>query len=156
MEYHNYIVYNDGRIYGKKTKGRAERFMKQSLNHDGYYRLSLTINGKNKKYFTHKLVAELYVPNPNNFSEVDHIDRDPTNNHYSNLRWCDRSINCQNRNIFKNNICRIKNIRYHKSKNNWEYRKEIRGNKFTFAHKNKNIVLWCKFIYETLPVETGA
>ena len=110
MYYHNYIIHNDGRVWGKKTKGRAERYKKQHLNHDGYYRLGLTVNGKEKKYYTHKLVAELYVPNPHNFSEVDHIDRDSSNNHFSNLRWCDRSTNNMNRAIFKNNKSGFKNI----------------------------------------------
>ena len=120
MDFHNYIIYNDGRVWGKKTKGRAERYMKQSLNEDGYYRLGLTINGKEKKYYTHKLVAQLYVPNPHNFSEVDHIDRDPTNNHFSNLRWCDRSTNTMNREIFKNNKSGFKNISQRKDSGSWK------------------------------------
>src|SRR5690606_3541376 len=38
-------------------------------------------------YAIHRLVAMAYVPNPNNKPEVDHIDNDPDNNHYTNLQW---------------------------------------------------------------------
>lgn len=46
----------------------------------------------------HRLVAEAFLPNPNNYSDVDHIDRNGTNNHVENLRWCSRSMNMLNEN----------------------------------------------------------
>lgn len=44
----------------------------------------------------HRLVAEAFIPNPNNYTDVDHIDGDRTNNNVSNLRWCTRSMNMLN------------------------------------------------------------
>jgi hypothetical protein len=55
-------------------------------------------NGKflrQKKVNIHRLVAETFIPNPNNFSDVDHIDRDKLNNSVSNLRWVSRLENMQ-------------------------------------------------------------
>lgn len=55
--------------------------------------LSLYKNGKGKHYLTHRLVAEVFVPNPDNLPEVDHKDENKDNNKYSNIVWCDRVYN---------------------------------------------------------------
>ena len=44
----------------------------------------------------HRLVAEAFLPNPNNYSDVDHIDRNGQNNNVTNLRWCTRAMNMAN------------------------------------------------------------
>lgn len=44
----------------------------------------------------HKAVAELFIPNPENKPEIDHIDTDKLNNHIDNLRWCTRKENNNN------------------------------------------------------------
>lgn len=59
---------------------------------NGYVRLRL--NGK--KYMKHRLIALQFLPNPNNCSEVTHINNDNTDNHLSNLRWTGRSQNIPN------------------------------------------------------------
>lgn len=41
----------------------------------------------------HRLVATAFIPNPNNYPCIDHIDTIKTNNHYLNLRWCTNSMN---------------------------------------------------------------
>ena len=53
-----------------------------------------------KKYRLHKLIAKLFIPNPNNYPVIDHIDRNKLNNSASNLRWCTQSTN--KRNAFNN------------------------------------------------------
>lgn len=60
-------------------------------NTKGYLRVM--INGKN--LFVHRLVAEKYVPNPENKPQVNHIDGNKLNNHYTNLEW---ATNQENRN----------------------------------------------------------
>lgn len=46
-----------------------------------------------KNLYIHRLVAQLFVPNPNNYNEVNHKDEDKTNNCADNLEWCNREYN---------------------------------------------------------------
>ena len=52
---------------------------------------------RQKRVYVHRLIAETLLPNPQCYTEVDHIDRDKTNNNIENLRWCDRKTNQNNR-----------------------------------------------------------
>lgn len=65
---------------------RPEIIMKQS-DSDGYKRVQLYKDGKSKQKLIHRLVCEHFVENPENKSEVHHIDFDKSNNYYLNLRW---------------------------------------------------------------------
>lgn len=49
--------------------------------------------GKSKKVFVHRLVAEAFIPNPNNLPIINHKDENPSNNAVSNLEWCTVSYN---------------------------------------------------------------
>jgi superfamily II DNA/RNA helicase len=66
-------------------------------NEKGYLRISLTNNEGRKTYRIHRLLAIQYIPNPDNLPEIDHIDRNKLNNDLSNLRWCDRITNANNK-----------------------------------------------------------
>lgn len=54
-------------------------------------------DGSNKICGIHRLVAETFIPNPKELEQVNHIDGDKTNNHYSNLEWCNQSQNMRHR-----------------------------------------------------------
>lgn len=69
-----------------------ERIMKTAKNSDGYPHLLL----KGKDYKIHRLVAETFIPNPDNKPCVDHINTDRSNNRVENLRWCTQKENCNN------------------------------------------------------------
>ncbi len=95
----NYLIYEDGRIFSIKSN----RFIKASLTEYGYYRVSMRNNNKNYSRLLHRLIAEHYIPNPNNLPEIDHINRIKTDNRIENLRWADRFINNQNLGLRKDN-----------------------------------------------------
>ena len=59
----------------------------------GYLQVLFCKNGEMKNYLVHRLVAETFLPNPNNFPEVNHKDEDKTNNSVENLEWCDGKYN---------------------------------------------------------------
>ena len=88
--YSNYLIFEDGQIYSKKSKKFLHPFKKTS----GYYAINLYDNfGKNKMFFIHRLIAELFIPNPNNYTDVNHKDENKQNNNINNLEWCNKSYN---------------------------------------------------------------
>lgn len=83
------------RIINTKKEKRCYkgRMLKLTNKADGYVLVSLWDTGKGKDYRVHRLVAEAFIPNPENKPHVDHIDGDRSNNCVWNLRWCTQSEN---------------------------------------------------------------
>lgn len=52
------------------------------------YRVNLIYNGKKTVMSVHRVVAMAFIPNPNNYPQVNHKDEDPSNNNVNNLEWC--------------------------------------------------------------------
>lgn len=80
-------------IYEVSTFGRVRSKVTGSItigypNHKGYLRAYIYLNGMMKKEFVHRLVAITFLPNPNNYPQVNHKDEDKTNNRVDNLEWC--------------------------------------------------------------------
>ena len=76
----------------------------------GYRRISLTNQSGKRTYSIHRLVALAFIENPNNFPEIDHINRNNSDNRVENLRWANDYIQSQNRGDQKNNTSGYKNI----------------------------------------------
>ena len=69
------------------------KIIKYFINKKGYRLVSLSKNGIIKKFSVHRLVAQAFIPNPDNLPQVNHKDEDKTNNNVDNLEWCDAKYN---------------------------------------------------------------
>ena len=81
-----YQVSNQGRV--KSFKWNKERFLKPSMDKDGYLLVTLCAGGKPKTLKVHRLVCEAFHENPDNKPQVNHINEDKTDNRACNLEWC--------------------------------------------------------------------
>ena len=63
----------------------------QTVNNRGLFKCDVTIDDKKHTLYVHKLLAEYFVPNPNNYDKAYHIDGDKTNNTLSNIGWTNQS-----------------------------------------------------------------
>ena len=100
-----YQVSNLGRVRSldtiincKGAKGidnhlRKGKILKQNIGTTGYYSINLSKNSKRKYVRVHRLVAEAFIPNPNNYYCINHIDGNKLNNKVENLEWCTYSYN---------------------------------------------------------------
>lgn len=70
-----------------------EKIRKPQLTRYGYYRIGLTKNSKQIYYSVHRLVAEAFIPNPDNLPQINHKDENKTNNEVTNLEWCTAKYN---------------------------------------------------------------
>ena len=77
---------------GKMVKVNTNKIVKPTKDR-GYLKINLSVNGKRYLKYIHRLVAEAFIPNPNNYKEVNHIDSNPSNNCVDNLEWCNRKYN---------------------------------------------------------------
>ena len=81
-----YQVSDQGRV--KSFKWNKERFLKPSMDKDGYLLVNLCAGGKPKTLKVHRLVCEAFHENPDNKPQVNHINEDKTDNRACNLEWC--------------------------------------------------------------------
>lgn len=86
----HYEVSSFGNIRNSESHKLISQFDK---NGEGYIRVNLFSNGKKKRYFIHRLVAETFIPNPENKPQVNHKDGNKQNNELSNLEWVTCSEN---------------------------------------------------------------
>lgn len=87
-----YEISDSGDVRNKTTG----KLLIGDINNGGYYRVQL--HNKNhipvkQRFFRHRLVAEHFVPNPNNLPEVNHIDANQQHNYKENLEWIDKKGN---------------------------------------------------------------
>lgn len=89
----NYSITEDGRVFNNIHNRELRPYL---LVASGYPAVTLRHpNGNRRPTTVHRLVASTFIPNPLNLPQVNHKDGDKTNNHVSNLEWCDNSHNSQ-------------------------------------------------------------
>lgn len=86
------------------------RIRKAPIDKDGYYRIGLSKDHKQKHYYVHRLVAEAFLPNPNNYKSINHKDENKKNNRADNLEWCTIRYN----NLYNNKIDKLTKSKYKK------------------------------------------
>lgn len=84
-----YSVSEDGSVYSNYSN----RLLKPHKNKNGYLYVALRAPGMNKYKPVHRIVAEAFIPNENNFECVNHKNEDKTDNNVSNLEWCTKAYN---------------------------------------------------------------
>ena len=97
-----YEVSNTGRVRSvdRYVKSKSESYwlrkgkmLSPAKDKNGYLKVNLSCNGKNNIIRVHRLVAQVFIENPDNLPEINHKDEDKTNNSVDNLEWCDRKYN---------------------------------------------------------------
>ena len=95
-----YQVSDTGEVRGldRKTTGNRNRtikgtVLKKGKTTTGYWLVVLSKDGKSRTHKVHRLVAKVFINNPQGKPNVNHIDNNPLNNNVENLEWCTQSEN---------------------------------------------------------------
>lgn len=99
-----YLISNTGKVksLGKnvdiglgRIQFKPERILKPGLASNGYFTVAICKNRAQTSTCLHTIIAKSFIPNPNNFRCVNHIDGNKTNNAIENLEWCTHKRNSQ-------------------------------------------------------------
>ena len=127
-----YGISEDGEVYSYRLK----RFLKTTLD-KGYYRVMLTKDERRYLKLLHRLIAETFIPNPDNLPLIDHINRDKTNNSIANLRWVTNQQNCMNQSKSKNTTSSLhKGVYWDKQHKKWRSQIMIDGKTINLGRFN--------------------
>lgn len=85
------FVSSYGRFYGKYRSYMT--FLSTSVGENGYQRINITVNNKHLFFVSHRLVAKVFIDNPDELPVVNHLDGDKLNNRADNLEWCSHARN---------------------------------------------------------------
>ena len=86
-----YIITDKGEVFSYFAGYRKK--LKPGRYKNSYKQVVLSLDGDRKRIAIHRLVAQAFIPNPDNLPQVNHLDENKTNNNLSNLEWCDNYHN---------------------------------------------------------------
>lgn len=109
-DFEHYKITKSGKIFSKDGE-------KKCSIKNGYFFCWLHSGGNSKMFYLHRLLALAFIPNPDKYMYVDHIDGNKLNNSLSNLRWCSQSANVRNQH--KKRRDGLRGCYYHKQNNRW-------------------------------------
>lgn len=92
-DYEQYYISDVGNVYS--TKHNKMKKLKAGPNTGGYLMVALRKDNNYKQFLVHRLVAQAFIPNPENKPIVNHIDGNKQNNNVNNLEWCTYSENAR-------------------------------------------------------------
>jgi len=118
--------------FGNVFSVKRNRLLSEQIDKYGYKYVILSKNSKPKYFIISRVVATHFISNPENKPQVDHIDRDPLNNHVSNLRWVTKNENSRNISSHKYSTSKYKGVHFDKRHRKW--RVQLRIN-----NKNKHL-----------------
>lgn len=152
-----YMVSNHGEILSTKFNGKGKsRILKQNDKGRGYLSVSLYKDKKVKPRTVHRIVAETFIPNPNNLPQINHIDGNKKNNNINNLEWCTAKENVQH--AWKNGLVKMTEERRKRSIKHLEKYKKISSveiNQYTLDEKYVKTWSSIKEASETLKISAG-
>lgn len=133
-----YQVSNLGRVKSLQRKQRIkDKILKPSFGKRNYLQINLYKDGRMFKFSIHKLVANAFISNPNNYPCINHKDEDKQNNTVENLEWCDYKYNNSyggRLNRVSENNCLSKNVLQYTK--NEQFIKEWQNARFAIIGNN--------------------
>ena len=137
-----YEISNCGRLRKTFPNGKV-MLIKPDLIRGGYFRYTLHKNKKYKRFIAHRLVAMYFIPNPNNYPQINHKDNNRTNNRVENLEWCTALYNSQYRDMQDRHTPCKKVYQYDKDYNLIRVYRSTREVSRVLGYAKSSVPLWC-------------